>query len=215
MGAKRIETRVLLVSFTCVLIVEACSGFAAAAMGYPSLVGVGAARMVEVPLLLFIVSNRGKGLSSIGLGREEAAGGLMKGLVWSALFGICALSGFAIMHALNLNPLTMIRTHLPPDARGRVLYFVVGGLISPVAEEIFFRGVVYGFLRRWGVIAAVPGSTFVFVAPHLPAGGIPVAQIVGGVLFAAAYEVEGNLLVPITIHVLGNTAIFFLSLCLL
>jgi membrane protease YdiL (CAAX protease family) len=38
------------------------------------------------------------------------------------------------------------------------------------------------------------------------------AQIIGGIVFALAYEASGNLLVPITIHVLGNLAIFTLSL---
>jgi membrane protease YdiL (CAAX protease family) len=36
--------------------------------------------------------------------------------------------------------------------------------------------------------------------------------MVGGIVFAVAYEVEGSLMVPITIHVLGNMAIFALSL---
>jgi len=39
-----------------------------------------------------------------------------------------------------------------------------------------------------------------------------VPQIVGGIIFAIAYEKEGSLIVPITIHVLGNMAIFTLSL---
>jgi hypothetical protein len=38
-----------------------------------------------------------------------------------------------------------------------------------------------------------------------------VTQVVGGILFAAAYEIEKNLVVPITIHCLGNLAIFALS----
>jgi hypothetical protein len=42
--------------------------------------------------------------------------------------------------------------------------------------------------------------------------GIPLAQVVGGIVFAVAYEIEGSLMVPITIHVLGNLAIFTLSL---
>jgi membrane protease YdiL (CAAX protease family) len=33
---------------------------------------------------------------------------------------------------------------------------------------------------------------------------------VGGLVFAVAYEIEKSLLVPITIHVLGNFAIFSL-----
>jgi hypothetical protein len=94
-----------------------------------------------------------------------------------------------------------------------VLFFVVGGLIAPVAEEIFFRGIVYGFLRRWGFAVALIGSTLLFAWVH-PGAGVPITQIIGGLVFAAAYEIEGNLAVPITIHVLGNTAIFGLSLAL-
>jgi membrane protease YdiL (CAAX protease family) len=86
-------------------------------------------------------------------------------------------------------------------------------MFGPVAEEIFFRGIVYGFLRKWGVLSALVGTTVVFVAAHTLQSGLPVPQIVGGLVFAIAYELEGTLLVPIVIHVLGNTAIF--SLCLL
>jgi len=35
--------------------------------------------------------------------------------------------------------------------------------------------------------------------------------VVGGIVFAIAYETEGSLMAPLTIHVLGNTAIFALS----
>jgi membrane protease YdiL (CAAX protease family) len=35
---------------------------------------------------------------------------------------------------------------------------------------------------------------------------------VGGIVFAIAYEKEKNLMVPITIHCLGNLAIFSLSI---
>ena len=39
-------------------------------------------------------------------------------------------------------------------------------------------------------------------------GGVQVTQLVGGILFAVAYEVEGSLMTPIVIHVLGNMGIF-------
>jgi len=42
--------------------------------------------------------------------------------------------------------------------------------------------------------------------------GIPLPQVVVGIVFAVAYEIEGSLMVPITIHILGNLAIFTLSL---
>ena len=78
---------------------------------------------------------------------------------------------------------------------------------------MFFRGVVYGFFRRWGVLTALLISTGIFVLVHLlarPVQGFAIVQAIGGVVFAASYELEKNLMVPITIHCLGNMAIFLL-----
>ena len=83
-------------------------------------------------------------------------------------------------------------------------------IVAPFAEELFFRGLLYGFFRRWGAPFAIILSTALFTFAH-PLRGLPLTQIVGGLLFALAYEVEGNLLAPITVHVLGNLAIFTLS----
>ena len=71
---------------------------------------------------------------------------------------------------------------------------------------------LYGFLRWWGVVIALVLSTLMFVLPHVAFSKIPLVQVVGGIVFAVAYEIEGSLMVPITIHVLGNLAIFTLSL---
>ena len=86
----------------------------------------------------------------------------------------------------------------------------MGGIVAPVTEEIVFRGVIFGYLRRWGLPAAVLVSTALFAALHLPA--VPATQIVGGMVFAVAYHTGKSLMVPIVIHVLGNLAIFSLSL---
>ena len=51
-------------------------------------------------------------------------------------------------------------------------------------------------------------STVLFVLPHLGGTVLPFTQIIGGLVFAVVYEKEKNLLVPITIHCLGNMAIF-------
>ena len=51
---------------------------------------------------------------------------------------------------------------------------------------------------------------FVLAHPIFPV--IPIPQVVGGIVFAVAYEIEGSLMVPITIHAQGNLAIFTLSL---
>jgi hypothetical protein len=53
-------------------------------------------------------------------------------------------------------------------------------------------------------------STALFAAFHLQT--VPVTQIVGGLVFAVAYHTSNSLVTPIVIHMLGNLAIFGLSL---
>ncbi len=76
------------------------------------------------------------------------------------------------------------------------------------------RGRIVGefFLIVFGVLAALILSSVIFVFAHSISSIIPLPQIVGGIIFAIAYEKEGSLIVPITIHILGNMAIFTLSL---
>ena len=210
MEADRIEIKTVLISVVVVAVIEAAVGIAASTGAYSSTPLLGAARLLEAVLIVLIVLNREKGLASIGFALSGMFSGLKRGLVWSAGFGIIVLLVSAALFAAGINPLTLIHTRLPAGRNEIILFFLIGGMISPVAEEIFFRGIIYRFFRRWGVFAAVALSTLVFVLAH-PAGfGFPLPQITGGILFAMAYEKEGNLMVPITIHILGNMAIFSL-----
>jgi len=163
-------------------------------------------------LILWTVKVVEGSVTSIGLDRVRWSAGLKKGLLWSAGFG--ALSGivFAVLFMAGANPLSIIKVNLPKSSANFFLFFLVGGIVAPVAEELVFRGILYGFLRRWGIWVAIALSTCAFALTHGLGHGFPMTQVVGGVLFAAAYEVEKNLLVPITIHCLGNMAIFSLSL---
>ena len=215
MTAKTIETRILFLSLAVLLCTEVATRVVLSQAASSSLLILGITRLLQILVLVLLVSRWGRGISSIGLGREQAFAGLKRGLVWSAIFGLCAFLGFVVLYAGHIeNPLRLVKTPLPPDFQGIVFFFVVGGLVSPIAEEVFFRGVVYGFLRRWGVLVAVIGSTVIFVGAHAIISRIPLTQVVGGLVFATAYEVEGNLMVPIMIHSLGNIAIFSLSLLL-
>ncbi|MGA6927325.1 MAG: CPBP family intramembrane glutamic endopeptidase, partial [Desulfosarcina sp.] len=151
------------------------------------------------------------GVHALGLDREDLLPGLKKGLAWSAAFA--AVAGLLIL-GLSLagqSPLTWIRSPLPVPGSQRGLFFLVGGIIALLAEEVVFRGLIFGYLRRWGVSTAVLVSTALFAAIH-PWSVLPVTQIVGGLVFAVAYHTSGSLMTPITIHTLGNLAIFTLSL---
>ncbi len=176
-----------------------------------SITGLGTTRLVQTALLLWVVSASPGGTASIGLKRATWLTGASRGLIWSVGFGAAVLSAFFVFYLSGINLLPMIRSPLPQDVKTIVLFFVVGGVIAPVAEEIFFRGLIYGFVRRWGVASALVISTVMFVFSHPFNHGFLAAPAVGGLVFAVSYEVERSLFVPITIHILGNLAIFALS----
>jgi membrane protease YdiL (CAAX protease family) len=212
MEAKEIPIRTLLLCFAAVLAVELGTRVVTAKPVYHPMLILGGARLLEILLIILIVSTWGKGLPSIGLARSEMVSGLKKGLLWSAGFGAVTSIVCVGLFAASINPLTFIRAQLPTQTSDLIFFFIVGGLLGPIAEELFFRGILYGFLRRWGVIVAIVFSTLIFVLCHPMHSGIPVTRLLGGILFAVAYEISGSLIVPITIHGLGNLAIFTLSL---
>jgi len=163
-------------------------------------------------MMAFTLSVGKRQLYSIGLSLPGVIPGLRKGLIWSAGFGTVIGLAAVFFLILGIDPMQFVRTPLPLDSGHIILFFAVGGLLGPLAEEIFFRGILYGFFRRWGAPAAITLSSLAFILAHPIFSGVPVTQVVGGLLFAVAYEVEKNLMVPITIHALGNLAIFSLSL---
>ncbi len=177
----------------------------------PSLAVLGAARLLDGAVLLFLAARQAGGVSAVGLGPGSFRPGLKTGLVWSAAFGLAAGCGMAALAMNGMNPLRLLRVSLPTTGLGLALYFIVGGLIAPVVEELFFRGVIFGFLRRWGLLIAIPASTLIFILPHC-GHGLPITQAVGGIVFALAYHYSGSLTAPIIIHSLGNLALFSLSL---
>ncbi|MDP6179435.1 MAG: CPBP family intramembrane metalloprotease, partial [Desulfatiglandales bacterium] len=117
-----------------------------------------------------------------------------------------------VLMAMHKNPVSLVKTPMPDTQGDLALFLLVGALIAPVAEEVFFRGILFGFMRRWGAVAAIVFSSLIFVLIHPTGSALPVVQIVGGFLFAVSYETGKSLMTPLVIHVLGNASIFFLSL---
>lgn len=175
---------------------------------------LGPVRIAQIIFLLILIKIREKRLSAIGLAWTGAYQGIIKGLTWAVFFGAAAGLVLLIIYLLGVNVLKLFQMQIPADGYKLIVFFLVGAFIAPVAEEIFFRGILYGFFRRWGMLTALVLSTLLFVLSHPSRHTIPVTQMIGGILFAVAYEMEKNLLVPITIHVLGNLAIFTLALIL-
>ena len=175
--------------------------------------GVGLARVAEIFFLLALIKFREKRFSIIGLASTTVYKGFKRGLIWSISFGAGAAIVLFIIYLAGIKISALFGMRLPTESSRLIAFLLAGLLVGPIAEEIFFRGILYGFFRRWGIPFAVILSTLLFVLPHAPSSGpaIPVTQLIGGILFAVSYEIEKNLLVPITIHSLGNLAIFTLA----
>ncbi|HYR61960.1 MAG TPA: CPBP family intramembrane glutamic endopeptidase [Actinomycetota bacterium] len=72
---------------------------------------------------------------------------------------------------------------LRPHGAGRIAFRVAplavfASVVAAVAEEIFFRRLVYGWLvSSWGTVAAICGSAVAFAAIHVPVYGVAVLPI--------------------------------------
>jgi len=208
--ANQIQVRTLALAVATVVCIEAGLAFSSAA--FNPVLKLGVARLLELGLMVWIISVQRGGIASIGLDNVQWLSGLKRGVAWSLGFGVLSGILFAVLVTVHINPVAMIRSSLPKSSEELFLFFLVGGIVAPMTEELFFRGILYGFLRRWGIIVALVLSTSAFALIHGLGHGFPITQVVGGLLFASAYEIEKNLLVPITIHCLGNLAIFSVSL---
>ena len=212
METNKIKLSTVIATIATIVVVEITVRFLISRSIVTHLAGLGLARAAEIIFLVAIVKFQQKRISSIGLEWPHFYGGLKKGLIWSVSFGAAAAIGLLIVHLAGFKISGLFRMQLPAESSRLIIFFLVGVLVGPIAEEIFFRGILYGFFRRWGVPTAILLSTLLFVMPHTAGSIIPVTQLIGGILFAVAYEVEKNLLVPIVIHCLGNMAIFTLAL---
>ncbi len=212
METKQIEIKTLLICIAAILCIEGARWLAVSRIQWNGMMLLGLTRLLEIGVILLIVSVHGNGIHSIGLEASQISSGIKRGIIWSAGFGVIVFSAFLFLFLFEIDPLALIRAPLPSRRMEILIFFAVGGIIAPIGEETFFRGILYGFFRRWGFSMAIVLSTFLFVMPHLESSGLPITQIIGGVLFAVAYEVEESLIVPIMIHSFGNMAIFIISL---
>ncbi len=212
METNGIKIKTLVRIICVVLLIEIFTKAFLSKVTFSPMAVIGIARIIEAALMLLVIIVYDNGLSAIGLyERSRTIYWIKRGWIWSAGFGIITVVVGMGLVICKVDPFDYLRITLPDTTFNIFLFFLVGGFIGPVAEEIFFRGILYTFFRKWGILVALGWSTLIFVMLHASTG-IPVVPLVGGIVFAISYEVERNLLVPVTIHVLGNLAIFFLSL---
>jgi membrane protease YdiL (CAAX protease family) len=198
--------------------------FASRALGLPVgadadleqlMVMTGATNLIAVFVVLLMAAFLSGGLRNLGFTARRGSASRPSGLIvgaamWAAFipaFGLIAWGNNALLTALDIPTDLQVQLALfndDPAARSSVWVWLSIGLITPVCEEIAFRGLLFGGLRRFmPPVTAMVVSSAVFGLLHEPSVAIPVAAL--GVLLAWSYERSGSLVVPCVIHALHNT----------
>jgi membrane protease YdiL (CAAX protease family) len=92
------------------------------------------------------------------------------------------------------------------------LAFAALGMAVPLAEELFFRGFVYGALVPLGRGAAITLTSLLFAAVHAPQTwgnwGALLSVTVTGIVLTLLRAMSGSTLVPAVAHLLYNLSLW-------
>lgn len=98
-----------------------------------------------------------------------------------------------------------------------VLAFLTLAVVAPVAEELLFRGYLYGKLRAQAPLwLAAVATSIAFGAAHLWAPGsalqwlVAIDTFVLSLVLCAAREYTGAIWTPIAVHMIKNSLAFYL-----
>lgn len=157
------------------------------------------ARLVEMAVILALAF-RHCGIVTASIPRELALG-----MAASAAFGgLVVVVDLASRVFMEGGVLSMILARQSFDRW--MLYFVTACLVGPFVEELFFRGLLYAWMRQglagWLCIAL---TSVLFASLH---GCISVVQLAGGILFAALYEWRRNIWPGFVLHAAANTGLW-------
>ena len=129
-------------------------------------------------------------------------------LAGTAALGVNILFGLLKITALSAQYTQVQRSQYQiPLLWGLVLY----GLISPAAEELLFRGLIYNRMKKYfSVLSAAAASSVLFGAYH----GNLVQGLYGtllGLVIVYSYEATGDFKAPVFVHGVANSVVFILT----
>ena len=150
-------------------------------------------------------------LETFGLTRLN----LQATFVWGGVVGILAVPLVMAVGGLAKERLTYFLGEVPAqpvveafinsnDPAFKIITIVGVVVVTPVFEELFYRGYLYGVTKKYSDrFFATLFSCLIFTVAH--AGVITLLPIVTLAIFLVlAYELSGSLWVPILIHMLFN-----------
>ncbi|WP_342598204.1 type II CAAX endopeptidase family protein [Psychrobacillus sp. FSL H8-0483] len=82
-----------------------------------------------------------------------------------------------------------------------VIAFVSASIVSPIYEEIFYRGFLYRWFRgKYGILIGMVVSSLIFMVVHIPTYNVLPTALVSGLFFSWTYEKTGSIIPGIIMH---------------
>lgn len=78
----------------------------------------------------------------------------------------------------------------------------ISGFISPIVEEVIFRGLILQFLKRYRALFVLINTTVLFLL--MQEGGLPLIIVAVGLICGVLMQGINNMLCPIIPHMLQN-----------
>ena len=146
-----------------------------------------------------------KALSLLGLRSFKPSAFGWMALAYVAYFVFVALYGTLITPPEQEDIARDLGLDTGPLAAVAVVFVIA--VVAPISEEVFFRGMLFGGLRRrLPTVAAAAISAAVFGALHAPTGVTAVPPLIAfGFVLALLYERSGSLGPPIVLHLINNS----------
>jgi len=163
-------------------------------------------------ILFYVLKERRQKVDSLGLTPKRFFVNIRYGIL--AYVGLMPILAVVMFGTTNLfryfnipvepQPVLIIlkeETHIP----SLVYMCFFTSLLGPVLEEIFFRGFLYGVLKKragvfWGIFLSA--AFFAYIHANL-ASFFPILCL--GILLAYLYERTGSLIPSITVHAIHNS----------
>ncbi|HVN72476.1 MAG TPA: CPBP family intramembrane glutamic endopeptidase [Desulfomonilia bacterium] len=184
-----------------VCLMETIFRFFSASIPVDGIVYTLAARLAEIAVIL-VFAFKLCGVETATPVKEAAIGLTAAAAFGIIVFGADLVSRFFLEGGL----LGLMLAKQPLD--GWPLFLITGCIIGPFAEELFFRGLLYAWMRqRLPAVICIILTSLLFASMH---SGISVIQLTGGIVFASLYEWRKSIWAPFMVHMIANIGIWII-----
>lgn len=173
--------------------------------------------LAVVFIIYFTVVQYKEPLAALGLSAKNLLKNVFYGIVgYAALVPLLVLLLVIIAVIINLTKYVpqrqpVVELFLKEKGAAFLTYSsLFAAIIGPIIEELFFRGFLYGALKkRIGIFWSMMATAILFATLHAHlVGFLPIMAL--GIFLAYIYEKTGTLVSSITVHMIHNLSMVFL-----